>query len=406
LLVIVCRQLRAVHLESTGSLDTGDLVMALLRFSARRRCPTTIWTDNGGSFESGRAEVLDKDQRALMSRLADVDWSVVESKVGIAHWEYSPPYGPEFNGLAESFVKLAKTRMLKDMKPITFTDDGFRTVVELVMESINSRPLTPMKKGAEWIMVTSNRILKAGIHSQSVLVDESKAGLEEIDKLPAKHYKRTVSVAGLFWSRWLTDILPAMTSTPKWHDFVKNLKVGQLVLVISPKTDQRCHWPQGIVHKCIANDDGAVWRVHVRLLTAKGKEHVFLERPIRQIIPLEMMWDDPRLDLSDDDTESVRWPLQTTEVSSPDLPLKFRRRVQKLPPTLELALTTTSARVDQDVERIGALISEEIGPTTRSRRILLEEYEAEKVDRQVLEEAVISSALAKQSLDLEVEESN
>jgi hypothetical protein len=58
LLVIVCRQLRAVHLESTGSLDTGDLVLALLRFSARRRCPTTIRTDNEGSFESGRAEVL------------------------------------------------------------------------------------------------------------------------------------------------------------------------------------------------------------------------------------------------------------------------------------------------------------------------------------------------------------
>jgi hypothetical protein len=131
-----------------------------------------------------------------------------------------------------------------------------------------------------------------------------------------------------------------------------------------------------------------------------------LERPIRQIIPLEMMWDDPPLDLSDDDAESVCWPLQTTMVSSPDLPLKVRHRVQKLPPTLELAPTTTSARVDQDVERIGALISEEIGPTTRSHRLLLEEYEAEEVDRQVLEEAVISSALAKPSLDLEVEESN
>jgi hypothetical protein len=116
---------------------------------------------------------------------------------------------------------------------------------------------------------------------------------------------------------------------------------------------------------------------------------------------LEMMWDDPRLDLSDDAAESIRWPLQTTEVSSPDLPLKVRRQVRKLPPTLELAPTTTSSRVEQDVERIGALISDEIGPTTRSRRLLLEEYEAEEVDRQVLEEAVISSALVKPSLELE-----
>jgi hypothetical protein len=280
LLVIVCRQLRAVHLEATGSLDTGDLILAMLRFVARRRCPTTIRTDNGGSFESGRAEVLDPDQKAIESRLVGVNWYLVESKVGISHWEYSPPYGPEFNGLAEAFVKLAKVRMMKDMKPVTFTDDGFRTTVELIMESINSRPLTPMKKGADWIMVTSNRILKAGIHSQGILLDESKSALEQIEKLPVKHYKRTVSIAGLFWERWLTDILPVMTSTPKWHEFVKNLKVDQLVLVISLKTDQRCEWPQGIIHECIANADGAVRRVRVQLLTAKGKEHVFLERPI------------------------------------------------------------------------------------------------------------------------------
>jgi hypothetical protein len=238
LLVIVCRQIRAVHLEVTESLGTDDLIMALLRFTAKRRCPTTIRTDNGGSFESGRKETLDNDQMIIHSRLADVDWNLVESKVGIAHWEYSPPYGPEFNGLAESFVKLAKIRM-KDMKVVNFTADGFRTTVELIMESIISRPLTPMKKGVEGIMTTANRILKAGINSSGVLVDESKINIELYEQLPTTHYKRAVSVAGVFWERWLSDILPVMTVTQKWHDFVKNVKVNQLVLVISPKTDLR-----------------------------------------------------------------------------------------------------------------------------------------------------------------------
>jgi hypothetical protein len=59
-------------------------------------------------------------------------------------------------------------------------------------------------------MVTANRILKAGIYSQGILLDESKAALNEIEKLPAKHFKQTVSIAGLFWERWLTDILPMM----------------------------------------------------------------------------------------------------------------------------------------------------------------------------------------------------
>jgi hypothetical protein len=168
-----------------------------------------------------------------------------------------------------------------------------------------------------------------------------------------------------------------MTSTPKWHEFVKNLKVDQLVLVISPKTDQRCEWPQGIIHECIANADGAVRRVRVRLLTAKGKEHVFLERPIRQIIPLDLMWDDPRLDLPTDAAEAVNWPLRTTDTpsvedESTNNQVGTKPLIKDLQPTFESVKTTTTARVDQDVAKLGRLIAEEIGPTTRGRRKLLE----------------------------------
>jgi hypothetical protein len=248
-------------------------------------------------------------------------------------------------------------------------------------------------------MVTSNRILKAGIYSQGILLDESKDALADLEKLPAKHYKQTVSIAGLFWERWLTDILPVMTSTPKWHEFVKNLKVNQLVLVISPKTDQRCEWPQGIIHECIANADGAVRRVQVQILTAKGKEHVFLERPIRQIIPLDMMWDDPRLELPMDAAEALNWPLKHSEtVGSDNLTPKVKDNLDQvnasLPPTLESFKTTTTARVDQEVAKIGKLIADEMGPTTRSRRKLLEAYEADEVERQIQQEADQSAALA------------
>jgi hypothetical protein len=38
--------------KATENLGTDDLIMALLRFTAKRRCPTTIRTDKGGPFES------------------------------------------------------------------------------------------------------------------------------------------------------------------------------------------------------------------------------------------------------------------------------------------------------------------------------------------------------------------
>jgi hypothetical protein len=92
------------------------------------------------------------------------------------------------------------------------------------MGSINSRLLTPMKKGAEWIMMISKRILKAGINAAGVLVDESKTNIELYEKFPTTHYKRS-----------------------------------------------------GLIHKCLVRNDGAVRRVVVRLLNARGKEHEFLE---------------------------------------------------------------------------------------------------------------------------------
>jgi hypothetical protein len=68
---------------------------------------------------------------------------------------------------------------MKDMKPLTFTADGFRTTVELIMESINSRHLTPMKKGADWIMADLRKIILKMILDQIKIIF-SKTILDQI----------------------------------------------------------------------------------------------------------------------------------------------------------------------------------------------------------------------------------
>jgi hypothetical protein len=343
-LVIVCRPLGVVHLESTGRLDTGDLILALLGFGVRGRCSNTIPSDNGGLFESGRAEVLDSDQKALGARFVGVDWSLVESKFGVSHGESFPFGEPEFSGLADAFV---------------------------VLESIN---LPPMKSGVDWKMIKANRILKAGIYSQGILLDESKDAQVDIEKLPG----------------WLTDILMVVTYTPGGHGFVKNLMVNRLALLISPKTDHCCECPrpQGIGHECIAKADGAVRQVRVRILSAKGEEHVFLELPIRKIILFDVMWVDPQLELPIDAAEALNWHLKGSGTAGSDnltQKLKDNRELSSisLQPTLESFKTTTTARVDQNVETIGRFITDEMGPTTRVRRKLLEDCEADEVERQL-----------------------
>jgi hypothetical protein len=181
-------------------------------------------------FKSGRAEVLDSDQKALEVRIVGVDWSLVDFKVGGSHGECSPSCEPECSGFTDAFV---------------------------VLESIN---LTPMKRGVDWNMITANRILKAGIYSQRI--DESKCAQEDLEKLPG----------------WLVDILTVVTYTPGCRGFVKTLMVHRLALLMSPRNYQCCEWPPGIVRECIAKDDGTVRQVRVRILSAKGWETIVNDR--------------------------------------------------------------------------------------------------------------------------------
>jgi hypothetical protein len=84
----------------------------------------------------------------------------------------------------------------------------------------------------------------------------------------------------------------------------------------------------------------------------------------------------------------VNWPLNHTETpiveeESTHALIKQKPLRKDLRPTLESVKTTTTARVDQDVAKLGKLIADEIGPTTRGRRKVLELYEADEVERQI-----------------------
>ena len=45
--LFTCFVVRAVHIEVVNSLDTDSFINALHRFINLRRCPTTVYSDNG-----------------------------------------------------------------------------------------------------------------------------------------------------------------------------------------------------------------------------------------------------------------------------------------------------------------------------------------------------------------------
>ena len=85
---------------------------------------------------------------------------------------------------------------------------------------------------------------------------------------------------GRFWLRWLSEYLPLLQQRWKWLKPVRNLCVGDIVLIVNYDAP-RGHWSKAIVEEVYPDRDGLVRRA--RLCTASTT----LLRDVRKICLLE-----------------------------------------------------------------------------------------------------------------------
>ena len=83
----------------------------------------------------------------------------------------------------------------------------------------------------------------------------------------------------------MKEIVPQLNRRMKWKKEEKNLKVGDVVVVITPETT-RGHWPLGRVEEIFPGKDGYVRIVRIRL---PGKSYI---RPIHRLCKLLTFTDD------------------------------------------------------------------------------------------------------------------
>ena len=95
-----------------------------------------------------------------------------------------------------------------------------------------------------------------------------------------KQWRRIQELIGRIWSRWMREYLPCIGSRQKWFQRLKNLRVGDLVLVIEPDAPRR-DWKLGRIEAVHPGKDGLVPVVDVR---TRG---VVKQRPFSRISLLE-----------------------------------------------------------------------------------------------------------------------
>ena len=138
---------------------------------------------------------------------------------------------------------------------------------------INDRPLTPPSSDpmdlepltpSKLLLLKPNLCLPPGV-------------FDKRDQYVRKWYKQAQYLADIFWNRWLREYLPTLQARQKWTTHKRNLKAGDLVLIVDERVP-RGMWPLGQVIKTIADKDGDVRSAEVK--TAEGYKY----RPVTKLL--------------------------------------------------------------------------------------------------------------------------
>ena len=95
-----------------------------------------------------------------------------------------------------------------------------------------------------------------------------------------KRWKQTQSLSTQFWNRFVNEYLPTLTTRKKWCKNVRNIKFGDLVLMID-RDIPRGNWKLGRIQETFEGDGG-----NVRVARVKTHSGTYL-RPVAKICLLE-----------------------------------------------------------------------------------------------------------------------
>ncbi|XP_062714033.1 uncharacterized protein LOC134290841 [Aedes albopictus] len=271
--LFTCLTTRAIHLEVATSLSTESCIQAIRRFIARRGAPQEVYSDQGTNFQGVSSE-LARQIRSINGTLAA---TITNYRT---QWKFNPPYAPHMGGVWERLVRSVKRALsclLTDRNP---DDETLATALAEVESLVNSRPLTYLPlESEEHEALTPNHFL---LLSSSGVVQPATKPTHDAEALRSNWGMIKVMLDN-FWRRWLREYLPVMSPQSKWFGEVRNVQVGDLVMIANEK--ERNSWTRGRIRQVYPGRDGRVRRVDVQ--TTAGIQ----QRPVSKIAVLNVAED-------------------------------------------------------------------------------------------------------------------
>ena len=289
--LFTCMSSRAVHIETSNTLDTDSYISALRRFLAERGPVRQIRSDRGTNFVGARKELadaldeMDQDKVKGHLRRENCDW--IDMKMNV-------PAASHMGGCWERQIRTVRNVLaaLLEESGTHLDDESFRTLMKEVQNYIvNSRPLTVNNMASPDFPepLTPNHLLTM---KTKVLMPPPGVFQRE-DLYSKRRWRRVQHLADVFWNRWKKEYLLTLQQRQKWTKPCRNLKVGDVVLV---KNDNlpRIQWKLARVEETLPSDDGFVRKVILAFGTAtldkcgrRTQEVQYLERPIHKLVLIQ-----------------------------------------------------------------------------------------------------------------------
>jgi len=190
-------------------------------------------------------------------------------------------------GCWERLVRSIKRVLEITLRDRVLTDETLSTFLVEVESILNKRPLThvsidPMDPRP----LTPNEILK--LYPDTVDSPSSFA-ISDDNMTLRKQWRYAQKLADIFWSRWVKEYLPSLTTRAKWRSSQNSYQVGDTGL-IADGTEPRNFWPVGKIIKVFPGKDG-----RVRVADVETKNGVF-RRSVHKLalLPVEPVEDDKK----------------------------------------------------------------------------------------------------------------
>ena len=272
IVLYACSLTRALHLELTKTMETGEFLATFKRLIARKGRPEKVYSDNGKTFVAAA--------KWLNQVMNDERFNDFLAKMSIK-WQFNLSRAPWWGGQFERMVGLVKRALYKSIGNGYLTWTELQDVLLDVEVALNNRPLSYVEDDIQLPLLTPNA-LQFG--RPNLLPEREDRHINESDlRKRAKYLRRCKDV---LWGRWSSEYLKGLRER---HNLQHNTKQLALdtgdVVVIKADERNRGKWKLGIVEKLVPGTDGVVRAVRLRA----GRS--YLQRPIQHLYPLELSCD-------------------------------------------------------------------------------------------------------------------